>query len=152
MLRLINTFGSLIAYPAKLNGTSGHLLLHSAPNSTPTLSFIALRSTNLKFKAPVSSLVELKKEGVWIGRAVLGWAAAIKLEGMGLELRFQEGHIVALGENKEDKIVVGEGAEGTKRDGEDGGEESKWRFSHVGRRDQLFKRLIAVGGQKWETL
>jgi hypothetical protein len=27
-----------------------------------------------------------------------------------------------------------------------------WEFEHVGRRDQLFARLVAIGGQKWESL
>lgn len=139
----------ILAYPAKLKDTFGHLILHtSRHNASPTISFVSLHTDSLKFKAPICSLVELHKEGVWIGRAALSWAAATKIEGTGLVLRFKQGEVIAFGEKPESNIIAGAGAEG----GEEGGEEGKWRFTDVGRRDQLFNRLIAMGDQKWETL
>lgn len=83
----------------------------------------------------------MKKAGVFIARAVLGWAAAISIEGMGLELRFKS-HV----ERKADGIGKGEDPHGETHEGE------LWTFSHVARRDQLFLRLLSVGEQKWEDL
>lgn len=153
------------AYPAKLDGTSGHLVITVGPQSPPTLSFVPLRSIDNKptFHEPINDLVEIKKRGVsgtyrleltcrltmasltslqvFIARAVLGWAASINLEGMGLEMRFKEHH-----ERLADGIGQGDVPHEETHQGQ------LWSFSHVARRDQLFARLLSVGTQQWETL
>lgn len=50
------------------------------------MQFVPLKSALTKptFEVEVADLVEIKKRGVFIGRAVLGWAAGINIEGMGL--------------------------------------------------------------------
>lgn len=54
------------AFPAKLDGTSGHLIITYGPQSPPTLSFVPLKSPFEKpsFDKPVADLVEVKKRGV----------------------------------------------------------------------------------------
>ena len=57
--------------------------------SVTALSFHPLSTPEKPtFEALLADLVEIKKHGVWIGRAVLGWAAT-DLEGMGLDLTFK---------------------------------------------------------------
>ncbi|KAK4055784.1 hypothetical protein OIV83_000331 [Microbotryomycetes sp. JL201] len=132
------------AYPAKLRGTSGHLILTSGPDTKPTLSFVPLKSSLSKpsFQVPVEDLVEVKKKGVFIARAVLGWAASISLEGMGLDMRFKSEE-----ERKRDTLGGGDDPHEEDHPGE------TWYFSHVGRRDQLFARLLSVcPTSKWEML
>lgn len=78
---------------------------------------------------------------MFIARALLGWAAAINIEGTGLELRFKthiERHLDGIGEGDNPHDEDHEGR--------------FWSFSHVARRDQLFLRLLSMGGQQWETL
>jgi hypothetical protein len=87
------------------------------------------------------STLTLHETQVFIGRAVLGWAASVSLAGAGLDLRFKQ---------PQQRMTDGLGK------GEDPHEETHegavWSFSHVGRRDQLFARLISIGDQKWESL
>ncbi|KAK4701207.1 hypothetical protein P7C70_g5032, partial [Phenoliferia sp. Uapishka_3] len=130
------------SYPAKLDGTSGHLVISHYEGVTPTLTFEPLRHPETPaFTESIVDLVEVKKGGVFIARAVLGWAAAINIEGTSLELRFKS-HI----ERKLDGIGKGEDPHEETHEGR------LWEFSHVARRDQLFLRLISIGGQQWETL
>lgn len=130
------------AFPAKLSGHSGHLLISHSLSSPPILSFQPLSSpSTTTFQAPLADLVEIKKHGVWIGRAVLGWAAATNLEGMGLELRFKEHSERAVDGLGKGEVPHEETHEGV-----------CWEFSHVARRDELFDRLVSVGEQKWESL
>ncbi|GAA5906885.1 hypothetical protein JCM6882_006856 [Rhodosporidiobolus microsporus] len=136
------------SFPAKLNGTSGHLIVkHSANNAVSTLSFVPLKAnwSHPTFEHPIEDLVELKKRGVWIGRTVLGWAASINLEGMGLDLRFKP-----LEARYSEKANGGLG-EGDKPH-EEVTEGETLSFSHVGRRDELFRRLIGISNAKWEVL
>lgn len=60
------TYFPLTAYPAKLDGTSGHLVITFGPQTPPTLSFVPLKSpfTKPSFERPVADLVEIKKQGV----------------------------------------------------------------------------------------
>ncbi|KAI5475212.1 hypothetical protein MNV49_001723 [Pseudohyphozyma bogoriensis] len=126
---------TLSSFPAKHNGTSGHLIINHRPGAVSTLSFVPLRHPNREtFNAPIASLVELRKEGVFI-------APNVNLEGMGLSMRFKD-HV----ERMMDTIGEGEDPHTEDHEGD------MWSFSHVARRDQLFNRLIAIGGQKWETL
>lgn len=61
------------AFPAKLDGTSGHLTITFGPHTPPTLSFVPLKSPFEKpsFEKPVADLVEVKKRGV--GRNLHSW-------------------------------------------------------------------------------
>ncbi len=138
--------GTPESYPAKMDGTSGHLIIDHRPDlPEPTLSFIPLRSPTEKrtFHENINDLVEIKKSGVFIGRAVLGWASGVQLEGAGLETRFKPAHL-----RRVDGLGQGEGSE--KHD--ETFEGSVHTFSHVGRRDQLFARLISIGTQKFESV
>ncbi|KAL8276463.1 hypothetical protein RQP46_011113 [Phenoliferia psychrophenolica] len=130
------------SYPAKLDGTSGHIVITHQEGLAPTLTFEPLHHPDKpSFNEPVADLVEVKKVGVFIARALLGWAAAINIEGTGLEMRFKT-HV----ERKLDGIGKGEEPHDEDHEGQ------LWAFSHVARRDQLFLRLLSMGGQKWETL
>ena len=138
--------GTAESYPAKMDGTSGHLVVdHRVGLAEPTLSFVPLRSPTEKrtFHENINDLVEIKKSGVFIGRAVLGWASGVQLEGAGLETRFKPAHLRAA-----DGIGQGEGSEKHDEDFEG----TVHTFSHVGRRDQLFARLISIGTQKFESV
>jgi len=97
------------------------------------------------FERPIEDIVEIKKRGVWIGRTVLGWAASVNLEGMGLDLRFK-----TLTERMDEKASGGLG-EGDKPHEElHHGETID--FTHVARRDELVRRLMGISDAKWETL
>lgn len=136
--------GSFDAYPAKLNNNSGYLTIEHRPGEPALLTFYPLKKPDTpSFKQEVADLVEIKKVGVWVGRAVLGWAAAIQLEGRGLVMRFKSPI-----ERAQDSF--GEGHSTDKH--EEDHEGQVYTFSRVERRDQLFARLIAVGEQRWETL
>jgi hypothetical protein len=131
------------AFPAKLHGKSGHLQVRHEPGQVATLAFVPIRQLNEQpvFSKPIDDLVEVKKRGIFIGRAVLGWAAAVNLEGMGLELRFKDHY-----ERATETLGVGEAPHEEMHEGE------YWAFSHVGRRDQLFTRLLSIGSQRWDSL
>lgn len=138
----------LAAFPAKFNGTSGHLIVkHSPALAKSTLSFTPLKASlqHPEFEYEIEDLVELKKRGVWIGRSVLGWAASINLEGMGLDLRFKP-----LEQRMAEKAHGGLG-EGDKPH-EEHVEGETLGFSHVGRRDELFRRLMGISNARWEVL
>lgn len=138
--------GTPEAYPAKMDGTSGHLVIDHRPGlKEPTLSFVPLRSPTEKrtFHEKINDLVEVKKSGVFIGRAVLGWASGVQLEGAGLETRFKEARL-----RRADGLGKGEGSQKH----EETFEGTVHVFSHVGRRDQLFARLISIGTQKFESV
>ncbi|GAA5893935.1 hypothetical protein JCM8208_001283 [Rhodotorula glutinis] len=136
------------SFPAKFNGTSGHLIVkHSPALAKSTLSFTPLKASfqHPEFEYEIEDLVELKKRGVWIGRSVLGWAASINLEGMGLDLRFKP-----LEQRMAEKAHGGLG-EGDKPH-EEHVEGETLGFSHVGRRDELFRRLLGISNARWEVL
>lgn len=83
----------------------------------------------------ISDITEVKKVGGlgWKGKLVVGWATEKEVKD-GLE-------IVA-------RVRVGLGnGDG----GGEGGEEKRWRITALKERDELFNRLVAVGGQVWES-
>ncbi|GAA5986387.1 hypothetical protein JCM10908_003732 [Rhodotorula pacifica] len=136
------------SFPAKYNGTSGHLIVkHSPALATSSISFIPLKASfqHPTFEHPIEDLVEMKKHGVWIGRTVLGWAASVNLEGMGMEMRFK-----SLEQRWAEKAQGGIG-EGDKPHEELSSGETL-SFSHVGRRDELFRRLLGISNARWEVL
>ncbi|GAA5864200.1 hypothetical protein JCM1840_006699 [Sporobolomyces johnsonii] len=136
------------SFPAKFNGTSGHLVIKHTPlEPVSTISFVPLKASfqHPTFERPIEDIVEIKKLGVWIGRTVLGWAASINLEGMGLDLRFKH-----VGERFAEKAVGGLG-EGDKPH-QEVNEGDTLSFSHVARRDELFRRIIGISNARWELL
>ncbi|BGP23695.1 hypothetical protein Rt10032_c05g2579 [Rhodotorula toruloides] len=136
------------SFPAKFNGTSGHIIVkHSPAQATSTVSFIPLKASfsHPTFERPIEDIVEMKKHGVWIGRTALGWAASINLQGMGLDIRFK-----TLEERYAEKAHGGLG-EGDKPHQEATHGETM-TFSHVARRDELFRRLLAISNARWEVL
>ena len=137
--------GRAESYPAKLAGTSGHLVLERRPGREPVLSFVPVSSPtdHRDVRASVEDLVELKKLAVSNKRTALGLVGGVPLEGAGLEVRFKPREL-----RRMDGIGKGEGEE--KFDETFRGETHS--FEHVGRRDQLFARLISMGSQKFETL
>lgn len=120
---------------------------HSPALAQSTISFIPLKASfqHPTFEYPIEDLVEMKKHGVWIGRTVLGWAASINLEGMGMEMRFKK-----LEQRWAEKAQGGIG-EGDKPHEELSSGETL-SFSHVGRRDELFRRLLGISNARWEVL
>jgi len=137
-----------LAFPAKWNGTSGHIhVKHSPALARSVISFAPLKAgmAHPTFEQPIEDIVEIKKRGVWIGRTVLGWAASVNLEGMGLDLRFK-----TLTDRMDEKANGGLG-EGDKPHEElHHGETIE--FTHVARRDELVRRLMGISDAKWETL
>lgn len=79
----------------------------------------------------------LNKEQAHVGiaRSALGWASGADVEGLGLHLRFK---------SAEQRI---EEAVSTQR-----GNGETMVFKSVGRREQLFVRLISMGQHRWEVL
>lgn len=133
------------SYPAKLDGTSGHLVLERRAGREAVLTFIPVSSpTDARtLRASVEDMVELKKSAVSSKRTVLGIVGGLALDGAGLEVRFKAGRL--------------RGRDGLgKGDGEDKFDETfegeVHAFEHVARRDQLFARLISIGSQKFETV
>ncbi|GAA5962521.1 hypothetical protein JCM3765_003716 [Sporobolomyces pararoseus] len=136
------------SFPAKWNGTSGHIIVQHSPSSPASLlSFTPLKASiqHPVFEKPIEDIVEIKKRGVWIGRTVLGWAASVSLEGMGLDLRFK-----TLNERMDEKAQGGLG-EGDKPHEEIHHGETI-AFTHVARRDELVRRLMGISDARWETL
>ncbi|GAA5988760.1 hypothetical protein JCM11641_006530 [Rhodosporidiobolus odoratus] len=136
------------SFPAKFDGTSGHIVVKHSPSSpVATVAFVPLKAnwSHPTFEKPIEDLVELKKRGVWIGRTLLGYAASINLEGMGLDLRFK-----ALEQRYAEKAHGGLG-EGDKPH-QEVTEGEMYGFSHVGRRDELFRRLLGISNARWEVL
>lgn len=66
-----------------------------------------------------------------MSRLALGWASGADVEGLGLTLRFKT----------VEQQIAGDRVEGT-----------TMHFTRVGRREQLFVRLVSMGRQRWEVL
>lgn len=132
--------GNIDSYPAKLNGTSGHIIIDSREEgiSMPTISFVPVSGTKAHFVRPVDDIVEIKKSHVSMPRMALGWASGADVEGLGLTIRFKSG----VQQAKE----FAAGPDAPKDDGE------TMHFRRVGRREGLFTRLISIGRQRWEVL
>ncbi|GAA6063507.1 hypothetical protein JCM10212_004769 [Sporobolomyces blumeae] len=136
------------SFPAKLNGTSGHIhVRHSPSEPVATIAFAPLKASlqHPTFERPIEDIVEIKKRGIWIGRTVLGWAASVNLEGMGLDLRFKTER-----ERLEEKEKGGLGQGDRPHEELHNGE--TFEFSHVARRDELVRRLMGISNARWETL
>ncbi|GAA6004837.1 hypothetical protein JCM11491_002250 [Sporobolomyces phaffii] len=136
------------SFPAKWNGTSGHIIIAHSPSSPRSIvSFTPLKASlqHPVFEKAIEDIVEIKKRGVWIGRTVLGWAASVNLEGMGLDLRFKR-----LEDRMEEKARGGLGEGDRPHEELHAGETIE--FTHVARRDELVRRLMGISDARWETL
>ncbi|GAA5927527.1 uncharacterized protein JCM15063_005925 [Sporobolomyces koalae] len=136
------------SFPAKWNGTSGHIIVKHSPALPQALvSFAPLKASmqHPTFERPIEDIVEIKKRGVWIGRTVLGWAASVNLEGMGLDLRFKTS-VERMEEHEKGGLGQGDRPHEELHEGE------TIVFTHVARRDELVRRLMGISDAKWETL
>ncbi|CAD6577000.1 MAG: hypothetical protein TREMPRED_001836 [Tremellales sp. Tagirdzhanova-0007] len=125
--------GSPESYPAKLDGTTGHIILESRNEilDQPQVTFVPLSGKRETFVFAIDDIVELKKAQVSLSRLALGWASGAEVEGLGLTIRFKT----------VEQQHAGEREEGT-----------TMHFTQVGRREQLFVRLVSMGRQRWEVL
>jgi hypothetical protein len=92
------------------------------------------------FERAIDDIVEIKKGGVSMPRAVLGWASGADIESQTLIVRLK---------NEFEKQVseIAEDVKGMQvQDGD------IYELNQVVRREQLFNRLIAMGNQRWESL
>ncbi|WWD17538.1 hypothetical protein CI109_101979 [Kwoniella shandongensis] len=129
--------GSIDSYPAKLDGTSGHIILENKNDvlTQPQITFVPISGKKEHFVWAIDDIVEIKKSHVSMPRMALGWASGAEVEGLGLTIRFKTG-----------SQQLNEHLGGPKEDG------TTLHFTRVGRREQLFVRLISMGRQRWETL
>jgi hypothetical protein len=70
-------------------------------------------------------------------RMALGWASGAEVEGLGLTVRFK---------TVQQQMAEANGAIVTRDEGE------TLDFNRVGRREELFVRLVSMGRQRWEVL
>ncbi|KAI9639865.1 uncharacterized protein MKK02DRAFT_18941 [Dioszegia hungarica] len=133
--------GEIDSFPAKLNGTSGYIILESRNDilPAPQVSFVAASGTGKEhFVWPIDDIVEIKKSHVTATRLALGWVSGAEIEGLGLTIRFKTRKQLIIDQNKTS-------AEG-RLDG------TTFEFTKVARREQLFVRLVSMGAQRWEVL
>ncbi|WVQ82424.1 hypothetical protein IAT38_004552 [Cryptococcus sp. DSM 104549] len=132
--------GEINSYPAKYDGSSGHIIIDSRNEALtyPQISFVPLVGKKAHFIRPIDDIVEIKKSHVSMPRMALGWASGAEVEGLGLTIRFKSG------EQQVKELAAGPKA--PKDDGE------TIHLTRVGRREQLFRRLISMGRQRWESL
>ncbi|OCF31032.1 hypothetical protein I316_07303 [Kwoniella heveanensis BCC8398] len=133
----IKDYGGEESYPCKLDGTSGHLILENRSDiiKEPRITFVPVSGKSEHFVLPIDDIVEIKKSHVSMPRMALGWASGAEVEGLGLTVRFKP---VA------QQILEAQG--GKKSEGK------TLHFTRVGRREQLFVRLVSMGVQRWEVL
>lgn len=134
----------LAAYPCRLNGKNGHIVLDPRSEwGVPTISYrTAAIGSKEEFTRDINDIVELKKLGISVPRAVLGWASGADVESQTLLLRMKTS-----GERAYDNVNDMKEAKGLNSvDGD------TYEFQTVGRREQLFARLISMGNQRWESL
>ncbi|KAL7421556.1 hypothetical protein Q5752_003325 [Cryptotrichosporon argae] len=129
--------GSRDEFPAKYDGTSGHIILDAANEATrvPRIAFVPLSGKDAAFQFAVDDIVELKKAHVSMPRMALGWASGADVEGLGLTIRA--------------KPLAQQAAEAAGAEKVDG---TTVHLTRVGRREDLFVRLVSMGRQRWEVL
>ncbi|KAJ9095999.1 hypothetical protein QFC21_005362 [Naganishia friedmannii] len=136
-------FGDVLAddaYPCKLRSKPGHIIIRPMSAYGPaTLVFEPLVGPPV-FERAIDDIVEVKKGGVSMPRAVLGWASGADIESQTLIVRLK---------NEFEKQVseIAEDVKGMQvQDGD------IYELNQVVRREQLFNRLISMGNQRWESL
>ncbi|WVQ99136.1 hypothetical protein IAU59_006268 [Kwoniella sp. CBS 9459] len=136
----IKDSGGEESYPCKLDGTSGHLILENRSDiiKEPRITFVPVSGKSEHFVLPIDDIVEIKKSHVSMPRMALGWASGAEVEGLGLTVRFKP---VA------QQIKDAQGGKKSEKS-----EGKTLHFTRVGRREQLFVRLVSMGVQRWEVL
>ena len=128
------------AYPCKLNGKPGHIVIQPLSVYGPaSITWEPLVGRPL-FERKIDDIVEIKKGGVSMPRAVLGWASGADIESQTLIIRLKD---------EFEKQVTEISKEIKGMQAQDG---DIYELNQVVRREQLFNRLIAMGNQRWESL
>ncbi|CED85520.1 Protein of unknown function DUF3292 [Phaffia rhodozyma] len=145
--------GSIWAYPASYNKTNGHLIIESTdetPTTDATIIFVPNRSQKPTVTFPIADVAEIKKGGVGLPRSILGWAAGMDLGGTGLEFRVKKHEAIYQGKEIAPGVYVDNVYFEDEAESEMDGE--VYQFEKVGRRDQIFIRILSLAEQNWETL
>ncbi|WWC89593.1 uncharacterized protein L201_004518 [Kwoniella dendrophila CBS 6074] len=129
--------GTPYSFPCKLDKTSGHIILENRNDiiKEPRITFVPISGKSHHFVWAVDDIVEIKKSHVSMPRMALGWASGAEIEGLGLTIRFKA---------RTQQIAEHVGSE--KDEG------TTIHLSRVGRREELFVRLVSMGVQRWEVL
>ncbi|WVW83609.1 hypothetical protein I302_105630 [Kwoniella bestiolae CBS 10118] len=129
--------GTPHSYPCKLDKTSGHIILENRNDiiKEPRITFVPISGKSEHFVWPVDDIVEIKKSHVSMPRMALGWVSGAEVEGLGLTVRFKP---------RSQQIAEHVGSE--KDEG------TTIHLTRVGRREELFVRLVSMGVQRWEVL
>ncbi|WRT66094.1 uncharacterized protein IL334_003047 [Kwoniella shivajii] len=129
--------GSNHSFPCKLDKTSGHIILENRNDiiKEPRITFVPISGKSEHFVWPIDDIVEIKKSHVSMTRMALGWASGADVEGLGLTVRFKP---------RSQQIAEHVGSE--KDEG------TTIHLTRVGRREELFVRLVSMGVQRWEVL
>lgn len=135
-----NSYPSPTAYPCKLRNKPGHIILRPLSVYGPAAIIFEPLVGPAVFERNIDDIVEIKKGGVSMPRAVLGWASGADIESQTLIIRIKDDFERQVSEIAKD--VKGMAAQ----DGD------VYELNQVVRREQLFNRLIAMGNQRWESL
>ncbi|KAL7410308.1 hypothetical protein BDY24DRAFT_400112 [Mrakia frigida] len=145
--------GSIWAYPARLSGKTGHIVIDKDdddPITEADVLFVPKDSDEPSKSFKIGEIAELKKGGVGLPRSVLGWAAGMELGGTSLEVRIKRSTTYRQGYETRPNVFVTNVYFEEEGEEEEGGEVIQ--FERIGRRDQLFLRLLAGSPSQWETL
>lgn len=131
-------------YPCKVNGTSGRIII--TPWSADGESTIAFERASIgnsvDFIRDLNDIVEVKKVGVSVPRTVLGWVSGADIQSQTMIVRMKSLEERAASERQGTKEIKGLNSY----------EGDIYVLSAIGRRDQLFCRLISIGNQRWESM
>lgn len=128
------------AYPCKLRNKPGHIIIRPLSVYGPAAIIFEPLVGPAVFERNIDDIVEIKKGGVSMPRAVLGWASGADIESQTLIIRIKDDFERQVSEIAKD--VKGMAAQ----DGD------VYELNQVVRREQLFNRLISMGNQRWESL
>ncbi|KAJ9121504.1 hypothetical protein QFC22_002121 [Naganishia vaughanmartiniae] len=137
---VLNDDGDDESYPCKLRDKPGHIIIRPMSAYGPAVLIFEPLVGPPVFERAIDDIVEIKKGGVSMPRAVLGWASGADIESQTLIVRLK---------NEFEKQVsdIAEDVKGMQvQDGD------IYELNQVVRREQLFNRLIAMGNQRWESL
>lgn len=111
----------------------------------PRVSFIPASGTSPVFSRDINDLVEIKKEGISVPRAVLGWVSGADIESQTLLIRFK-----TMRQRVITDVVQQKKREGKKVLGLESEEGETYELQGVVRREHLFIRLLAMNANRWE--
>lgn len=139
--------GDISSYVCKLNGIKGHVVINPMDVGDFGARVRFEPSGGIGDQAPlfdrsINDIVEVKKAGISVPRAVLGWASGADIDSQTLYVRMKTAAERINSKNAKEGNVKGLEAQ----------EGDIYEFQAVQRREQLFDRLISMGNQRWETL